>query len=78
MNARRVAVCVLVFTGYLALWIAVGFVIAVFSTNPPPPVPGCESMIEFGRYCAFGICSLIIGLLIGRSLSRAFRPLERS
>jgi purine-cytosine permease-like protein len=74
MSWKRTALAALALTLILTLWFAAGFVIAVFSTNPPPPVPGAENMIAFGRYCLFGIISLLFGIVAGILIARAASP----
>lgn len=46
---------------HLALWFFIGFLIVVFHTNPPPPIPGRENTIEFSRFIIFAVVSLVVG-----------------
>ncbi len=71
MSWKRIALVALALALILMLWFAAGFLVAVFSTNPPPPIPGYENMVGFGRYCVFGIISLLLGIVAGVVLARA-------
>lgn len=62
----------LTFSLFVGAWLALGFLIAVFSTNPPPPIPGRENMIEFSRYAVFGAISFIIGMICTGALQGAW------
>ena len=66
----RIVAFVLVLSAYLLLWAGLGFLIAVFHTNPPPPIPGRENVVEFSRYCLFGIVSLLIGAICGAGIAK--------
>ena len=77
MKLRRIAGFVLILAAYLAVWIGLGFLIAVFSTNPPPSIPGRENMVAFGRYCLFGLVSFITGVACYRSIQRFGRSIEK-
>ncbi|HEY0628897.1 MAG TPA: hypothetical protein VGD23_06170 [Sphingomicrobium sp.] len=68
---------VLILSIHLAVWAGLGFLIAVFSTNPPPRVAGYENMVAFGRYCLFGVMSFIIGLACYRHIQRFDRSIEK-
>ena len=77
IGLRRAAGFILVLSVHLAVWAGLGFLIAVFSTNPPPRVPGQENVVQFGRYCLFGVMSFIIGVACYRNIQRFDRSIER-
>ena len=77
MTLRRIAGVVLILAVYLAVWLGIGFLIAVFSTNPPPLIPGRANMVGFGRYCLFGLVSFIIGVTCYRNIQSFVRGIEK-
>jgi hypothetical protein len=55
---------------YLAFFLASGFAILVFDTNPPPPTPERLGMVEIWRYCLFGLAAFLMGMACYRSVQR--------
>ena len=68
---RLFALVIVITAATLVVWVAAGFLVLVFSTNPPPPIPACRSMVASGRAYILAAVSFLIGMVSCRMLIRA-------
>ena len=67
----------LLITFYVAVELALGFVILVFHTNPSPPTLERAATVEYWKYFAFGLASFLIGMACYRSVQGSTAEIDK-